>query len=165
MALVHPAIAPLFADLGSGPADCVLLGDAREQLSVAKLIAALELLLEGAPLIGIGRNRRFREGGHWTLDAGAFLQVLDHGADCAAIVIGKPSAAFFAEVVQSLHLPAEHCLMVGDDVDADVRGAIDAGLQVALVQSGTYRPGDQARLPQQAALLRDMRAVGPLLGW
>ncbi|WP_200900103.1 hypothetical protein [Synechococcus sp. GFB01] len=60
---MHPAIAPLFDDLGSGPPDCVLLGDAREQLNFANLNKALELLLEGAPLIGIGRNRRFREEG------------------------------------------------------------------------------------------------------
>lgn len=165
MALVHPSIAPLFADLGSGPPDCVLLGDARDQLSFANLNAALELLLEGAPLIGIGRNRRFREGGHWMLDAGAFLKALEYGADCEAIVMGKPSAAFFCEVVQSLKLPAEHCLMVGDDVDADVSGAIDAGLQAALVQTGKYRPGDEARLPQKAARLSDVRAVGTLLGW
>jgi HAD superfamily hydrolase (TIGR01458 family) len=164
MALVHPAIEPLFADLGSGPADCVLLGDAREQLNFANLNKALELLLEGAPLIGIGRNRRFRDEGHWMLDAGAFLTALEYGADCEAIVMGKPSAAFFAEVVQSLHLPADQCLMVGDDVEADVRGAIEFGLQAALVQTGKYRPGDEALLQQQAALLPDVRAVGPLLG-
>lgn len=164
LALVHPAIAPLFAELGSQPFDCVLLGDAREQLSFANLNRALELLLEGAPLIGIGRNRRFREAGHWMLDAGAFLQALEYGADCEATVMGKPSAAFFAEVVQSLHLPADQCLMVGDDVEADVRGAIDAGLQAALVQTGKYRPGDQQRLPEQA-MLPDLRALATLLGW
>ena len=165
LALVHPAIAPLFAELGSQPFDCVLLGDAREQLSFANLNRALELLLEGAPLIGIGRNRRFREAGHWMLDAGAFLQALEYGADCEATVMGKPSAAFFAEVVQSLHLPADHCLMVGDDVEADARGAIDAGLQAALVQTGKYRPGDQQRLPEQAMLLPDLPALATQLGW
>jgi len=58
-----------------------------------------------------GRNRRFREGGHWLLDAGAFLQALEYGASCEATVLGKPSAAFFAEVVQSLGLPAARCRM------------------------------------------------------
>ncbi|WP_053068459.1 HAD hydrolase-like protein [Synechococcus sp. GFB01] len=99
------------------------------------------------------------------LDAGAFLKALEYGADCEAIVMGKPSAAFFAEVVQSLHLPADQCLMVGDDVEADVRGAIESGLEAALVQKGKYRPGDEARLQQQAPLLPDVRAVGSLLGW
>ena len=164
--LVHPAIAPLFAAHEDGrPADCVLLGDARDQLSYANLNRALELLLDGAPLVGIGRNRRFREGGHWMLDAGAFLQALEYGADCEATVLGKPSAAFFAEVVQSLGLPAASCLMVGDDVEADVLGAIDAGLQAALVQTGKYRLGDEGRLPPQALLLPDVSGIAALLGW
>ncbi len=171
LALVHPAIAPLFQGLGGeegaeqsgGRPNCVLLGDARDQLSYANLNRALELLLEGAPLIGIGRNRRFREGGHWMLDAGAFLQALEYGASCEATILGKPSAAFFAEVVQSLGLPADSCLMVGDDVEADVKGAITAGLQGVLVQTGKYRPGDELRLPQQAALLPDLSGVAALL--
>lgn len=172
LALVHPAIAPLFRGLGgedgndasAGRPSCVLLGDARDQLSYANLNRALELLLEGAPLIGIGRNRRFREGGHWLLDAGAFLQALEYGANCEATVLGKPSAAFFAEVVESLALPPASCLMLGDDVEADVQGAIAAGLQGALVQTGKYRPGDELRLPQQAAVLADLHGVAALLG-
>jgi hypothetical protein len=56
-------------------------------------------------------------------------KALDYGADCEATVLGQPSAAFVAEVVQSLELPA------------------------ALVQTGKGRPGDEGRLPLQAALL------------
>lgn len=171
LALVHPAIAPLFQELGgeegagqsAGQPNCVLLGDARDQLSYANLNRALELLLEGAPLVGIGRNRRFREDGHWLLDAGAFLQALEYGASCEATVLGKPSAAFFSEVVQSLGVPAAHCLMVGDDVEADVQGAIAAGLQGALVQTGKYRPGDELRVPRQATVLPDVRCISALL--
>jgi HAD superfamily hydrolase (TIGR01458 family) len=166
MILVHPAIAPLFAaHAGSGPPDCVLLGDARDQLSFAHLNAALELLLQGAPLIGIGRNRRFREGGRWMLDAGAFLAALEYGAGCEAIVMGKPSAAFFREVTGSLALPPAACLMIGDDVEADVCGARTAGLQAALVQTGKYRITDLERLPSDAALLDSIGSLGTLLGW
>jgi HAD superfamily hydrolase (TIGR01458 family) len=143
----------------------VVLGDARDQLSFANLNAALELLLQGAPLIGIGRNRRFREGGRWMLDAGAFLAALEYGAGCEAIVMGKPSAAFFHEVTASLALPPGECLMIGDDVEADVRGAIDVGLQAALVQTGKSRPGDESRLPPQAVILPDMSGIAALLGW
>ena len=164
--LVHPAIAPLFAGHQDGrAADCVLLGDARDQLSFANLNAALELLLKGAPLIGIGRNRRFREGGRWMLDAGAFLAALEYGAGCEAIVMGKPSAAFFHEVTASLAMPPGECLMIGDDVEADVCGACSAGLQAALVQTGKYRSSDLERLPPDAALLDSIGSIGALLGW
>ena len=56
LALVHPAIAPLFACSSEEPPDCVLLGEGRDRLSYANLNAALELLMQGAPLIGIGRG-------------------------------------------------------------------------------------------------------------
>lgn len=36
-------------------------------------------------------------------------------------------------------------LMVGDDVQADVIGALDAGLHAALVRTGKYREGDEQR--------------------
>jgi HAD superfamily hydrolase (TIGR01458 family) len=164
-ALVHEAIAPLYAPLAGGSPDCVLLGDARDRLSYANLNRALELLLEGAPLIGIGMNRRFREGGRWLLDAGAFIRALEYGAGCSATVMGKPSAEFYRELVDSLGLPPERCLMVGDDVEADVAGALACGLQGALVQTGKYRPGDLERLPAGAARIADISRLGELLGW
>ncbi len=163
--LVHEAIAPLYAPLAGNRPDCVLIGDARDQLSYANLSRALELLLEGAPLIGIGMNRRFREGGRWLLDAGAFIRALEYGAGCSATVMGKPAPAFYRELVQSLGLPPERCLMVGDDVEADVAGAMACGLQAALVQTGKYRPSDQALLPPGAGLLSDIRGLEELLGW
>lgn len=163
--LVHEAIAPLYAPLGGARPDCVLLGDARDQLSYANLNRALELLLEGAPLIGIGMNRRFREGGRWLLDAGAFIRALEYGAGCTALVMGKPSPDFYRELVQSLGVPAGQCLMVGDDVEADVAAAVACGLQAALVQTGKYRPSDQPLLPPGAGLIRDVSALGELMGW
>jgi len=165
LALVHPAIAPLFAGSSGEPPDCVLLGDGRDLLSYANLNRALELLMQGAPLIGIGRNRRFREAGRWMLDAGAFLQALEYGADCTALVMGKPSAEFFSEVVRSLGLPADACLMVGDDVEADVCGAAAAGLRAWLVQTGKYRPGDEAQLPRGCAVISGIGALPEQFGW
>ncbi|MEO1004118.1 MAG: TIGR01458 family HAD-type hydrolase [Cyanobacteria bacterium J06638_7] len=163
--LVHESIAPLYAPLAAERPDCVLLGDARHQLSYANLSRALELLLEGAPLIGIGMNRRFREGGRWLLDAGAFIRALEYGADCQATVMGKPAAAFYQELVQSLGLPPQRCLMLGDDVEADVAGAMACGLQAVLVQSGKYREADRKLLPPGAGLIADISALGGLLGW
>jgi ribonucleotide monophosphatase NagD (HAD superfamily) len=36
--------------------------------------------------------------------------------------------------------------MVGDDAVADVEGALRAGLQGALLRTGKYRAGDEARI-------------------
>lgn len=163
--LVHPAIAASFAGLGAGPPNCVLLGDAREGFSYAALNRAFQLVQQGLPLIGIGRNRYFREHGELLLDAGAFLQAIEWAAGVEAVVIGKPSAAFFSELVASVDLPARHCLMVGDDLEADVVGAMAAGLAGCLVQTGKYQPGDGARLPREAHLIASVAELPAACGW
>jgi HAD superfamily hydrolase (TIGR01458 family) len=156
--LVHPAIAPLFEDLkppeGSGrPPDCVVLGDARDGLTYAALNQVFQLVMEGKPLIGIGRNRCFREQGRWMLDAGAFLGGIEWAAGIEALVMGKPSAAFFDELVASTGLPADRCLMIGDDVEADVLGAMARGVRGCLVRTGKFRPADLELLPAQAGVI------------
>ena len=41
--------------------------------------------------------------------------------------------------------------MIGDDVEADVGGAMAAGLLGILVQTGKYRPGQEMALPERPA--------------
>jgi HAD superfamily hydrolase (TIGR01458 family) len=166
-ALVHPAIAPLFSDLRPGPAaghdglappDCVVLGDARDELSYRNLNEIFRHVRAGSTLIGIGRNRCFREAGEWFLDAGAFLQAIEWAARCEALVMGKPDPSFFSEVVASTGLPADRCLMIGDDVDADVAGAITSGIRGCLVRTGKFQDSDLQRLPAAAAVINGIAA-------
>jgi len=157
-ALVHPAIRSLFDDLtgSSGPGaepDCVVLGDARDELSYANLNVVYRLVRAGRPLIGIGMNRCFREGGEWMLDAGAFIRAIEWAALTEALVMGKPSAAFFDELVTSTGVAANDCLMIGDDVDADVGGAMARGIAGCLVRTGKFQEADLDRLPEGAALI------------
>jgi len=41
-----------------------------------------------------------------------------------------------------MHLSPEEVVMVGDDIEADIKGAQDAGLRTALVQTGKCTPDD-----------------------
>ncbi|MEX2579673.1 MAG: HAD hydrolase-like protein [Verrucomicrobiales bacterium] len=43
--------------------------------------------------------------------------------------------------------------MVGDDVDGDVIGAINAGLQGVLVRTGKYSDGDEDKLAGEAGVI------------
>ena len=60
--------------------------------------------------------------------------------------MGKPGRAFFLQAVASTGYQRHECLMVGDDVDADVLGALNAGVPAVLVRTGKYRPEDEAKL-------------------
>jgi len=55
--------------------------------------------------------------------------------------------------------------MVGDDVFADVNGALKAGLQAALVQTGKYRKNDEQALVGEAWVCSGIgEVVNKLLG-
>lgn len=93
------------------------------------------------------------------MDAGGFVKAVEWAADCEAVVMGKPGEAFYAEVVASTGLTAGQCLMVGDDVEADVLGATAAGLKGCLVKTGKYRLGDDHRLGDDAICVQDLAAL------
>ena len=87
------------------------------------------------------------------LDAGPFIRAIEWAADTRALIMGKPGGSFFQQVVASTPFSADECLMVGDDVFSDVEGAIHAGLRGCLVRTGKYRDGDEAHLPEDAAVV------------
>jgi len=163
--LVHPAIAANFGDLAVGPPNCVVLGDAREGFAYAALNQVFRMVQRGMPLVGIGRNRYVREGGQLLLDAGALHQAIEWAAGMEAVVIGKPAAPFFQELVRSAGLPPQQYLMVGDDIKADVIGAMAAGLAGCLVQTGKDLSSERDRLPGEARLIPSIADLSALLGW
>lgn len=157
--LIHDALKAEFADIEQRDPDCVLLGDARDDLNYSNLNRAFRLLKDGAPLIGIGLNKCFMDEGGLMLDTGAFIHGLAWAADVAPVIMGKPGRDFFAQVVASTRFAAADCLMVGDDALADVAGAMEAGLQACLVRTGKYRPGDEALLPPGAQVIDRVAAL------
>ncbi|TVZ39728.1 HAD superfamily hydrolase (TIGR01458 family) [Alteromonadaceae bacterium 2753L.S.0a.02] len=151
--LVHQAIVSDFDGVIQAHPNCVVIGDARDGLSYANLNQAFQLCKSGAPLVAIGMNKYFQTEHGLQMDAGGFVRAVCWAADCDAIIMGKPSASFFAEVVKSTSLTPQECLMVGDDVEGDVLGALSAGLQGCLVKTGKYQNGDENRLPEGALVL------------
>ena len=52
------------------------------------------------------------------------------------------SAAFFAAAAESMDVPLEQLVVVGDDLGADVKGAEAAGARGVLVKTGKFEPSD-----------------------
>jgi len=158
--LVHPDLFPEFEDQEEDAPDAVLVGDAGEGFTYADMNRAFRLLMDGAPLVAMARNRYFQETDGLSLDAGPFVAALEYAAGVEAVVTGKPAAEFFQAAGASLGCTPEDTVMVGDDVDADANGATAAGLQGVLVRTGKYRAGDEERLEgSEAVVLPDFAAV------
>jgi HAD superfamily hydrolase (TIGR01458 family) len=148
--LVHPELRNEFDDLEQHDPNAVLLADAEDELNYRNLDDAFALLIEGAPLLAIGNNRYFRDSDRLHLDVGPFVRALEYAADIKARLAGKPAPLFFEQVVADAGCAREEALMVGDDVQADVQGALDAGLHGCLVRTGKYREGDENKLTGEA---------------
>ena len=121
----------------------VLLADLGERWSYALMQEAFGLLMAGAELIALSRDRYYQRHDGLALDAGPFVAALEYATDKSAIVAGKPSAEFFHMAARSLALPegaSRHDIaMVGDDLFSDVQGAQRAGYQGWLVRTGKFR--------------------------
>ena len=158
--LVHPDIRGEFADLMGGPPGAVLLGDASNTFDYEALNQCFRLLLDGLPLLSMGSNRYFREEHQLNLDIGPFMVALEYAAELEAVVLGKPSPEFFLAAVNSLNLPPQDVVMIGDDAEMDVCGALAAGLHGVLVRTGKYRSSDEAKVvPHGGRVFDDLDAV------
>ena len=162
--LIHPGLAPDFAGLDTADPNAVVVGDAGEYFSYAGLNRAFRLLHAGAPLLALGRNRYFQESDGLSLDAGPFVAALEYAAGVEAELLGKPSPALFAAALRATACPPAAAAMIGDDVEADVNGAIAAGLRGMLVRTGKYRPGDEAHLAPGGEVADDIGAAVTRLG-
>lgn len=158
--LIHPNLKAEFAEFGEGPYNAVLVGDGGEAFTYERLNCAFRLLLEGVPLLSMGNNRYFKERDGFSLDVGPFVTALEYAAGVRATILGKPAPDFFRAAIAGLGCKADEVMMVGDDVAADVIGAVSAGLQGVLVKTGKYRPGDENQLKSaNANVLADVTAA------
>lgn len=165
--LVHSNLEEDFADVPASSHEAVVIGDAADRFSFAALNEAYRKIEKGALFLALADNRNFLDAdGELSLDAGAFVRALEYASGRTAMVLGKPSAAFFQLACQGLGCEPHETVMIGDDAEADVGGAIAAGLRGVLVRTGKYRSGQEARLAKPPDLVAEdlATAVDWLLG-
>jgi HAD superfamily hydrolase (TIGR01458 family) len=119
--------------------DAVIMGDLGEAFGFAILNRAFRLVMDGAELIALQKNRFWLTADGLSLDAGPFVDAIEYATGKNAYVVGKPSSGFFEMVLADVG--ADSVAMVGDDVETDVGGAMSAGLIGILVRTGKYREG------------------------
>jgi HAD superfamily hydrolase (TIGR01458 family) len=160
--LIHPALAEDFAGLRGSEGEAVVVGDAAQGFTYDALNAVFRKLLAGAEFLALARNRSFKdEDGALSLDTGAFVAALEYATQREAVVLGKPAPDFFKAALAGTETDARDAVMVGDDAEADVAGALEAGIGSALlVRTGKYRQGDEGRPdPPPSAVVEDLAAA------
>jgi HAD superfamily hydrolase (TIGR01458 family) len=146
--LVHPRLKEDFAGLPHDSSrNAILVGDAGSTMTYDQLNEAYRRLEGGAVFLALAKNRNFLDDdGALSLDAGPFVVALEYACRRTATLLGKPSPTFFKLAAAGLGLLPSALVMIGDDAEADVDGAMTAGMQGILVKTGKYRPGDELKL-------------------
>jgi HAD superfamily hydrolase (TIGR01458 family) len=139
--LMNDAVKEDFAALEEADREvgAVIVGDLGRGFTYDALNGAFRLLMDGADLVALQRNRYWLTPTGLSLDVGPFVAALEYATSREAVVVGKPSRTFFATVLAGVGAQPEAAAMIGDDVESDVGGALGAGLAGILVRTGKYR--------------------------
>jgi HAD superfamily hydrolase (TIGR01458 family) len=119
--------------------DAVIVGDLGPAFGYDILNRAFRLVMDGAELVALQKNRYWLTPDGLSLDVGPFVAALEYATSREAFVVGKPARGFFDVALADLEVEPARAAMVGDDVETDVGGALDAGLSGILVRTGKYR--------------------------
>jgi HAD superfamily hydrolase (TIGR01458 family) len=150
------------ADAPSAEAAAVVIGDSPEAATYDNLNRAFRLVRGGARLIGMHKNRWWLTPAGPTLDSGAFVAGLEFATGVRALVMGKPSPAFFRVAARELadsitgadgqtRRPHRSSLaMVGDDLWSDVLAAQRLGMRGVFVLSGKHGRAELDRAARQS---------------
>ncbi len=130
-------LAPLERESSGTWTDALILGDLGRGFDADVLNGAFRRLMDGAELIALQHNRYWRRSDGLALDVGAYAAALEYASGRESVVVGKPAREFFHAAMDDMRV--ERAVMVGDDVEADVGGAMAAGLPGVLVRTGKYR--------------------------
>jgi HAD superfamily hydrolase (TIGR01458 family) len=120
-------------------AKVVVLGDVGNAWSYDLLNTVFRLLMSGAELVALQRNKFWQTAAGLHLDIGAFVAGLEYATGKSAKVIGKPSPEFFTAALSRLGMKAAAVAMIGDDIDHDILPAQQLGMTGILVKTGKYR--------------------------
>jgi HAD superfamily hydrolase (TIGR01458 family) len=123
----------------------VVMGDIGEEFTFERLNRAFHLLLDGAELVTLARNRYYRAAQGLVLDQGPFVAALEHASGKAATLVGKPSEHFFRAALDALNISPGSVAVVGDDIDVDIGGGMAMGMRGVLVRTGKFRSEELAR--------------------
>ncbi|HVP03735.1 MAG TPA: TIGR01458 family HAD-type hydrolase [Solirubrobacteraceae bacterium] len=163
--VMHEAVKADFAELEQADehVDAVIVGDLGADFAYEPLNRAFRLLIDGAELVALQKNRYWLTPDGLSLDAGAFVAALEFASGSDAVVVGKPSPGFFQTALATAGATAREAAMVGDDVESDIGGAQRAGLRGVLVRTGKYREEQVAASGVRADAVVDSIADVPEL--
>ena len=142
------------------PVDFVVVSQ-YQWIDFGELDIAQRLIRAGAEPVSLHRDLVYPEDGVARISLGAVVAALEAVTGRAVTVIGKPNPAFFAAALAYAGFQAADTVMIGDNFEADIRGAVGAGLRAIQVRTGSF-----GSLPGEPGVaLAELDSIAALPAW
>lgn len=101
-----------------------------------QLEEAAYALNRGAYFLGTNPDRSFPTERGLAPGNGATLAALEAATGCEPAIYGKPEPHLFLDALDRMGVEPEQALAIGDRLETDILGGLQAGMQTALVMTG-----------------------------
>ncbi len=128
---------------GGEPCNAVVVGNPNNvYASDDRLRIALQLARKHARVIGISADRVYPSSRGIEFGCGALTQMLCYAANVEPSYCGKPERIFFESLCRRLKVEPHQCVLIGDNIEADIVGAKALGMKTILTLTGVTRRKD-----------------------
>jgi len=132
---------------GGEPCNAIVIGNPTNAYATDdRLRIALQLARKHAQVIGISADRVYPGARGIEFGCGALTQMLCYAANVEPVFCGKPQRIFFESLCRRLNVRPEQCVLIGDNVEADIVGAKAVGMRTILTLTGVTRRKDLREL-------------------
>jgi NagD protein len=122
--------------------NAVLVG-MKKDFTADEYAQMIELILNGAKLIGMHATTVYAKEGKKYPGIGAIMQMLAYATNCNYEVVGKPSKLFYEKALAKIGYDSfANVTMISDDLVGDLVGIKKLGAKTALVLSGKLKSAD-----------------------
>jgi HAD superfamily hydrolase (TIGR01450 family) len=109
---------------------------ANKNATAARFQMALRHILRGAAHVALCADRAYPTPRGFEIGSGAVSAMLAYAAGHQPIYCGKPQRVFFDELCQHLGVAPDRCVLIGDNLEADVAGARQMGMKSIVPLTG-----------------------------
>ena len=113
-----------------------LRAPANEHATEDRRRTALMLARHGAAIVGCCADRVYPSPRGIEFGCGSLTWMLSYAANVEPVFCGKPEQIFFHELCQRLNVTPEMCILIGDNLEADIGGGKGVSMRTILSLSG-----------------------------
>ena len=119
------------------------------QISMKKIEMATRLIKSGSKFVGTNPDVTITTQAGTLPENGVIIAAIAAASGCQPIIIGKPERMMIDIALKRISLSREEVILVGDNLDTDIKAGISANIHTVLITTGI-----SSKLEAQESLIR-----------